>query len=388
MKSVLITNGQLRKALSATRSLGGKGISVTVSEETKFNIAGFSKYCKNSVKSPNAKKQPDKYLEWLLDLLNKNPCDVLFPMDDDTMNIVINHYEELKKFVALPIPSIEAYRITSDKGKTTKLAIESGLDCPKTVLPEDSDDLLELTSNMNYPLIIKPRISSGSRGLSIVNKSEDLVAIYKKIHKNYPNPIIQECIGLGDRYDVCLLFNSDSKLKASFVQKEIRHFPLKMGPSTVQESVWIPELIEKCMPLMKKLKWYGIVELEFMVDSRTGKIMFMEINPRFWNSLHMAVIAGVDFPILLYKLANNEEFKEVFNYKTGIQCRWLLPGDILHFLFNRDRLKLKPPFWWGSGHHVYDDIISKEDPLPALGFILACIRYLFDIKMWRFIFKR
>lgn len=388
MQSVFITNGQLRKALAATRSLGKKGIRVTVSEETKLNISGFSKFCKRSLKSPNAKKRPEKYYHWLLEELKKNPSDVLLPMDDDTIQVVLKYREQLQKVVQIPLVSSETLELVSDKGKATKLAMEAGLECPKTVFPENLLEVESLTSTMNYPLIIKPRKSSGSRGISIVHKKEDLKKTYERIHKDYPFPIIQECIGLGARYDVCLLFDSNQEVKASFVQKELRHFPIKMGPSTVQESVDYPELIRQCVPLMKKLNWYGIVELEFMIDSNTGKLMFMEINPRFWNSLALSIMAGVDFPWLLYRLAKNEEIEEKNFYESGIKCRWLLPGDILHFILNKERGKMNPPFISGKKSRLYDDILSKEDPLPTMGFILACFRYVFDFSMWKFFLKR
>jgi hypothetical protein len=49
---------------------------------------------------------------------------------------------------------------------------------------------------------------------------------------------------------------------------------------------------------------------------------------------------------------------------------------------------MDPPFLAGKKHNTYDDILSRSDPLPTVGFILACLRYIFDIKMWRFLLKR
>lgn len=49
----------------------------------------------------------------------------------------------------------------------------------------------------------------------------------------YPYPIIQEYLGEGDVYDVVLLYNSKSELRASFIQKQVRKYPLETGPSSV-----------------------------------------------------------------------------------------------------------------------------------------------------------
>lgn len=388
MGHVLLTNAQQRKTLAAARSLSAGGIGVITAENTRFNPAAYSKYCGKSLVNPDPGKDPGAFLDWLIGVIPEYKVDVLFPMDDDTMEIVMNHREELEQLCRLPLPPVESYAVASDKGKSTMLAVEQGVDCPETIMPESLDDVINLAPQLKYPVIVKPRKSSGSRGIRKAHGVGELISAYKEIDLLYPSPIIQEYISPGDRYDVCLLYDGQHRLKASFVQKELRHFPLEMGPSTVQESVYCPELVEKSAALLDKLNWCGIVELEYMVDKKDGLFKFMEINPRFWNSLHLAVLAGVDFPWLLYHLALGEDIDDIHTYKTGIKCRWLLPGDILHFIYNKDRLNMNPRFFAGKKQGIYDDILSFEDPMPLLGFILACLRYLPDKDMWKFLFKR
>lgn len=388
MKTVLLTNGQQRKTLAAVRSLGKRNINIIVAEETRFNISAFSKYCKKSLVCPSAKKNPEKYYEWLYNTIIKYKCDIIFPMDDDVIEVVMKYSQEIFKICTITLPDIASYEIACDKGESTKLVQEAVVPCPKTIFPKDCDGLKDLTKGMTYPLVIKPRKSSGSRGIRIANNEEELMNFYEEAHRIQSCPIIQEYIGLGDRYDVCLLFDKNHELKAHFIQKEIRHFPIDMGPSTLQISVESPELLEMAVKIMKKLPWYGVVELEFMVDKEDNKLKFMEINPRFWGSLQMAIVAGVDFPWMLYKLGVEGVVESINKYKIGTMCRWLLPGDIFHFITNKERKKMNPPFFIGKKYNIEDDTIDLKDPLPVLGFILACLRYLFDINMWKFIFKR
>lgn len=387
MKTVLLTNGQQRKTLAVARSLGKKGIRVIVAEETRMNPTTFSKYCYKSLLCPNPKKHPEKFYKWLCETIIQYKCDVMFPMDDDSMEVVMNNYEELQILCKIPLPNKESYYIASDKGEATKLAEASGAVCAETKYIDTLLDLESTIENLDYPLVIKPRKSSGSRGIRIVNNKQELLQEYKSIHEKYPYPIIQQCMGLGDRYDVCLLYEK-GQVKAAFIQRELRHFPVDIGPSTLQESIEFPELLNTALKIMEGLNWHGVAELEFMRDSKDGRVKFMEINSRFWASVQTAIYAGVDFPLLLYKTAIEEPIDEVKNYRLGINCRWLLPGDILHFLSNKERRKMYPPIWGGKKYGVLDDILSKEDPLPVLGFVLACFRYLFDFNMWKFIFKR
>lgn len=388
MKTVLLTNAQQRKTLVVARSLGKRGVRIITADETRLNPTGFSKYCYKSLVYPNIKKYPDKFYNWLVNTIKEYNCDVIFPMDEDSLEIIMKNYDSLSKMCRIPQYPPESYFIACDKGKQAALVKEAGIDLPETFRLKNIDELEEVSKIMRYPVFIKPRESSGSRGMRIVNSREELLEIYKIIHEEYPLPIIQEYIGVGDKYSVCLLFNKNYENLAAFVQKQVRNFPVDIGPSTIQQSVFYPELVEKALNIMRKLKLHGIVEIEFMVDKRDGKLKFLEINPRFWGSVYAATVAGIDFPWLLYKLAIGEKVEKHLDYKEGVYCRWLLPGDIFHFITNKNRKNMDPPFLAGKKLGVYDDIISKDDFMPVIGFLLACFRYAFDPKMWKFIFKR
>ena len=388
MRSILVTDSQQRKTLAVVRSLGRRGVKILAAEETRWATSSFSRFCSQKLVNPNLNKKPEDYLHWLYDTLANYHCDVFFPMDDGSMEVAIKYRTQLETFCRLLIPETESYHKASDKVKSVQVALEIGLDCPSTVAPKSLDEIEGLSLGLSFPVIIKPRKSSGSRGMAVVKEKKELIATYIKVHQKYPFPLIQEYLGRGDKYDVCLLFDRKSELKASFVQKEIRCFPLEKGPSTVQESVWRPDLIEKAVCLMQKLSWQGIAEVEFMEDPNDGRAIFMEINPRFWGSLHTAILAGVDFPWLYYRLAIDEEVKQVIRYKVGVKCRWLLPGDILHFIFNKNRFSMIPSFFSTKNSGLNDDILSLEDPFPVLGFFLACIRYSFDRVMWKNMFCR
>lgn len=387
MKTVLLTNGQQRKTLAAARALGAKGIRVLVGEDTRCNPSGFSRYSR-FVKSPNAREEPELYYRWLTRTIRNYACDMVFPMDDDAMDVAVSHYGPLSRLCALPIPPRDSYLLAQDKGRSAALAERCGVACPKTITVGSMEELREKIRGLAYPVILKPVHSSGSRGIRLVQNEEELLARYGRSGSRYPFPLIQEYVGQGDRYDVCMLVNENQEVKASFVQKELRHFPEEMGPSTVQESVLYPQLVQSSSEMLAKLPWYGVIEFEYIIDTRDGKPKFMEINPRFWGSLYTALLAGVDFPYLLYKLAEGEEFPSVTNYQTGVRGRWLLPGDLFYFITSKNRFRMEPPLFAGEGHHVRDDILSFTDPMPAFGFMLACFKYAFRADMWKFMFRR
>jgi predicted ATP-grasp superfamily ATP-dependent carboligase len=127
---------------------------------------------------------------------------------------------------------------------------------------------------------------------------------------------------------------------------------------------------------------------EFKVDPRDGIPKLMEINPRFWGSLQLAIDSGVDFPYLILRMAKRESFKPILHYTVGKRFRWLLLGDILHFLNNPNRFHLHPSFFDFFAPNTSYDIISKDDPLPLLGSVATFSTFLYDPEMKRFLERR
>lgn len=382
MEKVLITNGLLRKSLASARSLGEKGIFVYSADTTYFTPTAFSKYCKKSFIYKNPNENPKEFYIWLLSTIKKYKITVLFPMDDDVMDVVIQNYNELKALCKVLLPPKESYDIARDKGKTSAYAKLNNIDVPKSYNYNENEALE--SQNFELPIILKPPCGSGSRGFCVVNSYDE----FKKIYKSYESPVIQEYLGQGERVDVCLLFDCNSNIKASFVQKEIRHFPIPYGPSTVQQSIFLNELVENSIGLMESLNWVGIAELEYILDEKENKYKLLEINPRFWNSLYLSIASGVDFPYLLYKITIDEKFNEVKSYKKDVFCKNLLFGDILHYIKNPNKKQIKPTLFEYKKDSIVDDIISKKDIMPILGLIFACFYFLFSIKMWKKIFLR
>ena len=125
--------------------------------------------------------------------------------------------------------------------------------------------------------------------------------------------------------------------------------------------------------------------VEFKVDPRDNQPKLMEVNPRWWGSLQLSILSGVNFPYLLYKLITEGDVEPVLNYEVGVRCRWLLPGDILWFLSAQHKLYNLPRFLKFERNY---DILSWKDPGPTLGFLLASLRFAIDKDVWKCVVRR
>jgi predicted ATP-grasp superfamily ATP-dependent carboligase len=129
----------------------------------------------------------------------------------------------------------------------------------------------------------------------------------------------------------------DGELKAAFCHRRLREKPPWGGVSVYCESVPLDQnLLEKSFALLKALDWQGVAMVEFKVDRSDGQAKLMEVNGRFWGSLQLAIDAGINFPLLLYRLATGENIPGQFEYRVGLKSRWLL-GDLDHLLIRLRR---------------------------------------------------
>jgi predicted ATP-grasp superfamily ATP-dependent carboligase len=383
MPAVLVLDAQLRNSLAVIRSLGKAGIKITAGEDTRIATGMFSKYCQKTIVYPSPNNE-NKFVEYLLDHLKTNHYDAIFPISDATIIPIVKNIEKFSKYTIIPYPDYKILHNAVDKSETLRAAMINDIPCPKTYFIKNILELETINNSINYPVIIKPRISFGSRGICLCKSSDDLLKKYEQISKQYVSPLIQEYIPNGGQLGVYTILNFDSEPRAVSVQRRIRSYPASGGPSTFRETVDNPELIEIAYRLLKALKWTGVAMVEFRVDARDNIPKLMEINPRFWGSLQLSILSGVDFPLLLFKLYTEGDIEPVTTYQKGVKCRWLLPGDILWYLSTPNKIKNLPAFL----QYHQDDIISLSDPGPTLGFTLAALRYLFDINMWKFILRK
>ncbi|MGA2316644.1 MAG: ATP-grasp domain-containing protein [Thermodesulfobacteriota bacterium] len=394
MTSVLVTDGHFRKTLAVVRSLGRKGIHVTVGERTFLNTSFFSKYCTRRLVYPSPRRSPDQFIEFLLKEIKENHYDCLFPMEEETLLLLANYHSEISPYTYLLSPGLKKIEFVRDKRNLMEFAETHGIPTPKTfqISPSLSPSSLMAEGRVGeipIPAVIKPRISSGSFGIIYVKKKEDLIPSYQSVHERYPFPLIQEWIpDGGGTFGLSALFDEASNIKAAFVHKKLRMYPVQGGPSTLREGVEHPQIMELGLSLFKSLNWAGVGMVEFKVDPRDGIPKLMEINPRFWGSLQLAIVSGVDFPYLILRMARGESFEPILRYNVGKRCRWLLLGDILHFLNNPNRFHLHPSFFHFFDPNTSYDIISKDDPLALLGSVATFFTFLYDPEMKRFLERR
>lgn len=390
---ILVTDSQLRQSLAIIRSLGQKGLKILAGDKERISTGFFSKYTTQRIVYPDPAENEEAFLSFIFDLVKKEKIEMIIPVRDETLILLAKNKELLTPYTILPIADLQTILQARDKGSSLKIAQQIGLPIPQTIFPDEQTDLNQIKE---YPVLLKPRLSSGSRGLALCQNAQELLKKFKENSKIYGPLLIQEYIAQGEEIGYYALLDQNSQLVALTVQKRIRSYPVSGGPSTLRQTIHHPQIEKLGLKILQALKWQGVAMVEFKIDSRDGRPKLMEINPRFWGSLALSIAAGVDFPFLLYQLYSGRGARRIalspnkkyplVQYQTGVQCRWLLPGDILWFLSSRKTWSNLKAFFKFRGYHY--DIISKDDWLPMLGFFLASLTYLFSLKKLKYVFRK
>lgn len=311
---VLITDAAYQQSLGAIRSLGKKGIYVIGGSHSALAQSFYSKYCREKVIYPTPQME-DEFVRFMLRYVQKNKIDVLLPIGYLTTTALSKYYVEFCKYTKLLITSGNSMEIASNKDKTMQLAMQLGIKTPKMYK--------SIEEVKGFPIVVKSVEDGGQ--VRYVNSPEELYKI------NTSGSIIQEYIP-GEGYGFFALFNRGN-VRATFMHKRIREFPVTGGKSTAAESIYDPKLKDLGLRLLKSLNWHGVAMVEFKKDSRDGEFKLMELNPKFWGSLDLSIASGIDFPYLAVKMAVEGDIKAFNQYKVGVKFRW--PAyDFLNLITN------------------------------------------------------
>jgi hypothetical protein len=110
----------------------------------------------------------------------------------------------------------------------------------------------------------------------------------------------------------------------------------------------------------------------------------MEINPRFWGSLELAVRSGVDFPALYARASLGEKLGAPSAYKTGVRCRWVIPGDILRYLTDDSR---ESPLRFFRGLPETAEEWDPQDLRGAFSTLVCTGSLALNLRYWRYVLR-
>lgn len=332
---------------------------------------------------PDPAKDPDKFVDFMVDFVKGTKVDVVMPVTDITTIPLTQSKHLFTGHSKIPFPDAQIVERVADKVEIYKLARSIGVDTPESTIVWSKNEIDSIEIGFNFPVVIKPSRSRIRRKngwlYTAVSYSNDKQSLSESLSNMPPDAypvLIQERIH-GPGCGIFLCYQKGSPV-AGFSHKRLREKPPSGGVSVLRTSIPLDPLTrEFAERLLTTLKWEGVAMVEFKIDSRDKRPKLMEINGRFWGSLQLAIDSKVNFPEILLQSLEAEPVAPVFDYKYGVKTRWLW-GDIDALLIRmfKNQRELQLPqnadgliysllkfliFWEPNLHY---EVLSLTDPKP------------------------
>jgi D-aspartate ligase len=372
MDAGAVVTGASYRALAVVRSLGRRGVNVRVVRSDEHALARSSRYARGRLGWPPG-EEPSR-VEYLVQLAEREGLQgwVLIPTHDEEAALIARHGDRLRELYRLTTPSWETLRAAYDKRCTHALAARLGLHQPWTIFPDGVGEL-QLAEG-RFPVVIKPTHKATANRLTVDKawRVDDAAAMRRRYQEACrllePSALmIQELVpGDGHAQLSYAALCSEGEVVASLTARRIRQYPMDFGrASSFVESIEDSSLDGDVRRLLGAMRFTGMVEVEFKRDARTGENLLLDVNPRAWGWQSLGARAGVDFPYLLWRLAQGNSLPPA-QAVPGV--RWVrMATDLLAAAGEvaAGRLSL-----WGYLRSLQRPlefaVFARDDPLPSL----------------------
>ena len=272
-----------------------------------------------NIKRENTEKE-EAFIRAVAQICEKEKIDVIFPSWDPYVYVLSKNKPLFERMgVVIPVPDHETVLMALDKYRTIQAAQETGFPCPRTYLYEREEDLKWIAEKEGFPLVIKPRFSSGGRGMAIAKDYSELLEKLPPVLEKHGKPMIQEYIPGRQRVSIPVLLDRNGEVRCAFQKRIHRNFRVTTGLGTVEESVLPdPHVLNSIAKLVKKSSWWGSLSVGTIRDPRDGLYKLMEINPRFPRQLWNRTELGINEPWMCIKVARGEAVESVKDYPVGV----------------------------------------------------------------------
>lgn len=222
---------------------------------------------------------PD-FLLVMHNICEQEQVDVVVPLVDEELlpALELEHYG----FKVL-LPRREFVQTCLDKFVLMQELSVNNIQIPTTILGTDDGERIP------FPVIVKPRVGRGSRGVGIARSVKDLNHIFYTSAYTSDKLIMQSYIE-GTEFTVSVVVGRDGHVYAVVPKKIV----CKKGVTRIAITRHNDKIDAVCRKIQRGLRADGPFNVQLVIDKNTGLPTVFEINPRFSTTTSLTTEAGVD----------------------------------------------------------------------------------------------
>ncbi len=359
MNKVLILDGDAAHALAIMECLHKSGYGTAVLCNGKTNYGYHSHYADERYIGPDSHDRT-AYHHFMMKFLDEHKFDVLIPTSDVTAEYMSLHKKDLSTKTGVLMPDPEVFMSGYDKNRLMAVCRENGYPHPWTVdltkVDINSDELI----GFPYPALLKPNLTSGGRGMTLVNNYEDFVKAYPFVRAEYGECHLQQFILQGGKQiKVQIFVDQNHDMQYSSVIWKQRYYPVNGGSSCCNVTIYDSETVAVCAKVLRDIGWSGFADFDLIEDPRTGRLLIMEINPRIPACIRSVFKSGMDFATMIADATLGRPLRD-YGYEPGKRLRHL-GFEVLWFLKSPNRFKANPSWFKFFGRDIYYQDWIKHD---------------------------
>jgi carbamoyl-phosphate synthase large subunit len=223
------------------------------------------------------------FTDALLEICREREVDVVVPtVDSELVPMAESRDEFAAAGTSVLVASAHALRLCLDKWALMQ-AMDGAVPIPRSAPLDHNFD----PTAFELPVLVKPRVGSGSRGVRRVDSWDELG------DSRDGSLLVQEHLP-GPEYSLDVLATADGEVSAVVPRERLR---VDSGIAITSRTVHDDELEQIGARAVETAGLTGVANVQVMRDA-AGTPRLIEINPRFPGTMPLTLAAGVNMPRL------------------------------------------------------------------------------------------
>ncbi|MGW3118195.1 carboxylate--amine ligase [Streptomyces sp. NPDC001107] len=362
---------QLHGGLAVVRTLGRMGVPTYAMVEDRFTPVALSRHLTGRfVRPTTGAEDPSELVSTLLQIGRRigRPTVAVAEGDEAAVLLAENADHLAEWFVLPPVPPALPRRLASKEG-LHQICREHGVPTPRTRSPVDRAELVAVSREWGYPVVLKDReaftkLNGSAMGhTTVVHDEDELLARCGTAES--PSVIVQEYIPLeiAEEWFTHLYCSAGGTPRLVFTGHKFRSWPPKTGLTTRAWARPNTALATLAGELCRAIGYCGIADLDWRFDRRDGRYKLVDFNPRFGQQFRLFSTArGLDVVRALHLDLTGRPVPE----GPQIHGRGFIVGNL-------DAVSATVTAWRDRRlpaalprHNLERAWLSRDDPVPAV----------------------
>jgi len=264
-----------------------------------------------------AETDEDRFIADIAAAVRAEDYEVVFCIYDVGLLVLSRRRAEVAPAI-VPYAAHEIVERSFDKLAFTQAALAAGLAVPRT---EEANEAS--LAAWRGPVVVKARLHAPTRfETRPFDSAAEAAPFAAELRGDGAQPLLQERVS-GQLGAVVIVVDRAGEVIAEVQQRCERSWPAGAGV-TARASTIVPdpELSERIRVLVRELEWFGLAEIEYLLDDHRVP-RFTDFNGRFYGGIALAGHAGVNVAAAWARLATGRPVTPLPPQRIGAHFQWL-----------------------------------------------------------------